>query len=229
MMYVLWVFLPGAAIASCIAGHIWRYRTDRFLGYLYGPHTDRAQRFGSVAFRLGAVGMFTARIAEVLLAGPHSRTSGTTHVMLSALQIIAVPLAVIGAGIILIPPLIAAEAKPRVTPIDRITIPVLIAALLSAVLITFDPYSTDDRYRTAETLFTWSRSLVGLHPNPGAMEHAPVIYQARGLILMLLIAIWPYTRLAGIFTIPLLRLLRRIGRVAQSWQLAVPRRLRHSV
>ncbi|WP_327141555.1 respiratory nitrate reductase subunit gamma [Nocardia sp. NBC_01327] len=229
MMYVLWVFLPGAALASCIAGHIWRYRTDRFLGYLYCPRADRGQRFGSLAFRLGAAGMFTARIAEVLLAGPHSRTTGDAHLLLSALQMIAVPLAVVGAGLILIPPLIAAEARPRITPIDRITVPVLVAALLSSVLITFDPYSTNDRYRTAETLFTWCRSLVALHPNPGVMVHAPVIYQARGLIVMLLLAIWPYTRLAGIFSIPMLRLLRRLGRVAQSWQLAMPRRLRHSV
>ncbi|MRH87734.1 hypothetical protein GFY24_09760 [Nocardia sp. SYP-A9097] len=213
MVYVLWVFLPAVALASCVVGHLWRYRRDRFLSYLYGPKIDRAQWFGSLAFRTGVPLLFAVRVTEVTVTGPHSRTGGLVDVVLTVLQCIVVPLAVIGAGLILIPPLITAEARPRITPIDRMTLPVLIAALLSAVLVTFDPYSTDDRYRTAETLFTWSRSLVTLHPDPAVMQHAPVIYQARGLIVMLLIAIWPYTRLAGIFAVPVLRVLRRVGGV----------------
>lgn len=217
MMYVWWVFLPCAALASCVVGHIWRYRHDRFLGYLYGPHTDRTQRFGSLAFRVGVPLLFAVRITEVLVSGTHSRASGGMQVMLVAGQLVAIPLAIVGAGLILIPPLISAEARPRITPIDRITLPVLIAALLSAVLIAIDPNSTDSRYRTAETLFTWARSLVTLQPNPEVMQNAPAIYQARGLIVMLLIAIWPYTRLAGIFTVPLLRLLRRAAGVVRWW------------
>lgn len=224
MMYVLWVFLPCAALASCVTGHIWRYRHDRFLGYLYGPHVDRAQRFGSLAFRTGVPLLFVVRIAEVIASGPHSRSSGGTEVVLTVGQIIAVPLAMIGAGLILIPPLIAADTHTRITRVDRITLPVLAAALLSSVLITFDPYSTDSRYRTAETLFTWARSLVTLHPHPEVMQHAPTIYQARGLIVMLLIAIWPYTRLAGIFTVPVSRLFGHASRVVQAWPLTASRK-----
>ncbi|WP_330180303.1 respiratory nitrate reductase subunit gamma [Nocardia sp. NBC_01503] len=224
MMYVLWVFLPVAAVASCVAGHLWRFRRDRFLGYLYGPHVDTAQRFGSLAFRTGVPLLFVVRVTEVTVSGPHSRTGGGVSALLTVTQSVAIPLAAIGAGLILIPPLITAEARPRITPIDRMTLPVLVAALLSSVLVTFDPYSTDDRYRTAETLFTWIRSLVTLHPNAVVMQHAPIIYQARGLIVLLLIAMWPYTRLAGIFTVPLLRVLRRSAAVVRSWPIPVPRK-----
>lgn len=214
MGYVLWVFLPVAALASCVAGHIWRFRRDRFLGYLYGPHTDRVLLFGSRAFRIGVPMVFAVRITEVLASGPHSRTDGGLNVVLTAVQMVGIPLAIAGAGLILIPPLISVEARPHITPIDRVTLPVLVAALLSAVLIAIDPNSTDNRYRTAETLFTWVRSLLTLHPNPDVMQHAPAIYQLRGVIVMLLVAIWPYTRLAGIFTVPLLRLFRRTAGMA---------------
>lgn len=223
MMYVLWVFLPVAAVASCVGGHLWRFRRDRFLSYLYGPQIDRAQWFGSLAFRAGVPMLFMVRVTEVTVSGPHSRAGGGISALLTVTQSIAIPLAAIGAGLILIPPLITAEARPRITPIDRMTLPVLVAALLSSVLVTFDPYSTHDRYRTAETLFTWIRSLLTLHPNAQVMQHAPIIYQARGLIVLLLIAMWPYTRLAGIFTVPLLRVLRRSVAVVRSWPIPVPR------
>ncbi|GAB4588146.1 respiratory nitrate reductase subunit gamma [Nocardia sp. IFM 10818] len=223
MVYLLWVVLPGIAVASCLAGHLWRYQHDRFLGYLYGPHADRAQRFGSLAFRIGVPLLFAVRITEALAAGPHSRATGVPAVILTAGQIIAIPLAMAGACLILIPPLIDADPRPRITSIDRITLPVLAATLLSGFLITFDPYSTETRYRTAEYLFAWARSLATFRPEPEVMQHAPAIYQARALILVLLIAIWPYTRLAGIFTVPLSRLYRRTARLSRArWAGASP-------
>ncbi|MFJ4655436.1 respiratory nitrate reductase subunit gamma [Nocardia sp. NPDC088792] len=212
MMYVVWVLLPCAAVVSFAGGHLWRYRRDRFRGPRYGPYADTAQRLGALSFRIGVPVLFVARIAEVLASGPHSRPGGHIGPFLITLQVIAIPLAVAGAAVLLIPPLIAADAHARVSPLDRITLPVLIAALLSSILVSFDPHSTDHGYLAAETLFTWVRSLVTLHPDAAVMQHAPAMYQARGLIVMLLVAIWPYTRLAGVFTVPTARLLRKLAR-----------------
>ncbi|MBL1074764.1 respiratory nitrate reductase subunit gamma [Nocardia sp. 2] len=218
MVTLIWVGLPYAAAFSCLAGHLWRYRHDRFLGHLYGPRLDRTQRFGVRAFRIGIPVLFATRVAEVLASGPDSGPEGATRVVLTALLLLAVPLALVGVGLIMIPPLIDADPHARVTPVDRLTLPVLIATMVSGVLVKFDPGPDDGRYTTAETLFTWVRSLVTLHPDPAAMAHAPAIYQARGLIILLLIAIWPYTRLAGIFAIPALRLLQRAAGFRQrSW------------
>lgn len=212
MMYVVWVLLPCAAVLSFVVGHLWRYRRDRFRGPSYGPHADVAQRLGALSFRIGVPLLVVARIAELLASGPHSRPGGHIEPLLITLQIIAVPLAMAGAAVLLIPPLIAADTHTRVTPLDRITLPVLVAALLSSILVSFDPHSTDRGYLMAETLFTWVRSLVTLHPDVAVMQHAPAMYQARGVIVMLLIAVWPYTRLAGIFAVPATRLLRNLAR-----------------
>lgn len=215
MMIALWVLLPCAAIPSCIAGHIWRYRHDGFRAFPYGVHGDRAHNFGAWAFRVGVPLLFAARITEVLAAGPHSRPEGAIRVIVIALQLVAIPLAVVGASLIMVPTLITGDNRALVSPLDRITLPVIVAALVTSMLVTFDPTSTNDRYRTAETLFTWVRSLVALHPDPVVMVHAPLIYQARGISVMILIAIWPYTRLAGIFATPLLHTLPRLTLAAR--------------
>ncbi|MFI9509729.1 respiratory nitrate reductase subunit gamma [Nocardia sp. NPDC052566] len=206
MTYLLWIFLPYSAFLSFVLGHVWRFRHDRFRA---DPYVDEAQRLGLMLFRAGVGLVLTTRIVEIFTTGPHTKPEGAPHVALSVAQMIALPLATIGAGLLLIPPLIAAGPRPAVTPVDRLTLPVLLACLATAVIIEFDPNSTDIHYRTAETLFTWFRSLLVLHPNKEAMRDAPFIYQARALILLLLIGIWPYTRLAGTFAVPALRLLRR--------------------
>ncbi|MEC3957840.1 respiratory nitrate reductase subunit gamma [Nocardia sp. CDC153] len=208
MMGVWWVVLPYAAVASCVVGHVWRYRRDGFRGFLYGTHVDGAQRVGVGAFRVGLPVVCAVRIAEAFASGPHSRPDAGVRVVLIVGQLVGVPLTVAGAVLILVPSLIAADTRGRVSPLDRMTLPLLAAALMSAILVTFDANSTDNGYRTAETLFVWARSLMVVHPDPAVMAHAPALYQCRALIVMLIIAIWPYTRLAGILFVPILRTLR---------------------
>ncbi|MFD0360887.1 respiratory nitrate reductase subunit gamma [Nocardia sp. GCM10030253] len=209
MLSLLWIILPYSAFLSFAVGHLWRYRRDRFHSYTARPDMDRTQRLGSTAFRIGFGIVVGARITDMIASGPHSRPEGSIYVVILIVEIIAGVAAMIGAALLFLPDLIASPARPAITRLDRITLPVLIAGLLSGVLIRFDPNSSDAGYRTAESLFAWFRSLFTLHPYPEAMRHAPLIYQARGLILLLLIAIWPYTRLAGIFAGPIIRLIPR--------------------
>lgn len=205
-MSLLWIMLPYSAFLSFAVGHLWRHRRDRFRSYLAHQDMDRAQRLGSIVFPLGFGIVVAARITDMISAGAHSRPEGTIYVAILVVEMIAGVLAATGAVLLFVPDLIASPARPATTWVDRMTVPVLVAGLLSGVMIRFDPNSSDNGYRTAESLFAWFRSLFTLHPNPEAMQHAPLIYQARGLILLLLIAMWPYTRLAGIFAGPVIRL-----------------------
>ncbi|MFI6999155.1 respiratory nitrate reductase subunit gamma [Nocardia sp. NPDC050175] len=210
MMSVLWIILPYSAFLSFIVGHLWRYRHDRFGWYSSGSELDRAQRIGATAFRIGLSGVIAARITDFLTAGPHSRPDGSIYLTLTIVEIGALATATIGAVLLFVPDMIGSPARRAVSPLDRVTFPILVAGLLTWVAIKFDPNSTDNGYRIAETLFAWFRSLFSLHPNPEAMQRAPFIYQTRGLVLMLFIAIWPYTRLASFLAEPAYRVARRV-------------------
>ncbi|MFI6361828.1 respiratory nitrate reductase subunit gamma [Nocardia sp. NPDC050630] len=209
MTSLLWIVLPYSAFVSFVLGHVWRYRRDGFRNYTRYPEMDRSQRFGSTAFRSGVCLIVVVRLIKVFTAEPHARPSGALHVVATIVQIGGVAAASVGAVLLFLPDLIAGPSHPVITPLDRITFPALSAALLSGVIIEYDPTTVAREYRTGETLFAWFRSLCTIDPHPEAMQHAPLIYQARGLILLLTLGIWPFTRLAGIFAGPVVRLVLR--------------------
>ncbi|WP_169814186.1 respiratory nitrate reductase subunit gamma [Nocardia mexicana] len=200
MTVLLWIVLPYCALGSFALGHLWRFRRDRFRP---SPDADRAEWYGAIAFRLGATLVVAARLTDLLASGPHNHPPEAFYLVILAVEVVALPTAAAGAVMLILPSMIAGTHRTPITPVDRITLPVLTAMLLSGVLIRMDPNSTGDHYRTAETLFTWARSLPTLHPNPAAMAAAPALYQARGLIIVLLLAVWPYTRLADLFAGPI--------------------------
>ncbi len=189
-----WIILPYSAFLCFVLGHVWRFRHDRFAAIDVWTGDGRLHGIARAACRYGIGVMLAARILDLLYSGPHD-----------VMEMAALPVAVAGAVLYIVPSMIADPDRRSVSPVDRLTLPVLCGVLLSWAAVKFDPGSLEGRSRAAETLFVWFRSLFTVHPNPDVMVHAPGLYQARGLMILLLIAIWPYTRLGGLFIGPLVR------------------------
>ncbi|MFN8629209.1 MAG: respiratory nitrate reductase subunit gamma [Chloroflexota bacterium] len=56
-------------------------------------------------------------------------------------------------------------------------------------------------YRTDVSV--WVRSILLLQPQPDLMAAAPPTFQAHALAAMTLFAMWPFTRLVHVFSVPL--------------------------
>ncbi|MCM6775917.1 respiratory nitrate reductase subunit gamma [Nocardia sp. CDC159] len=209
MMSALWIILPYSAFACFALGHLWRYRYDRFGRPEPGPDAGRLERLGPNLFRIGVAGAVLARTTDMLAARPGPHT--WIHTAVTVVELAAQPLAILGALLLIVPPLITAVPRSRVSWLDRCTLPVLAAVALSRVAITFAAGPGAGENLIEDTLFVWFRSLFTPHPTAETMLHAPPMFQARGLILLLLIAIWPYTRLGGTFAGPLVRLAHRLA------------------
>lgn len=199
-----WIILPYSAFLCFAVGQVWRFRRDRFAVMDVWTGDGRLDRIGTAACRYGIGTMLAARVLDVVFSGPHEHPHGAVRLIIDAIQVVGMPVAVAGAVLFIVPPMIADPNHGSVSPVDRLTLPVLAGVLMSWVAVEFDPGSRDGRSR-AETLFTWFRSLFTAHPNPDVMVHAPGLYQFRALMILLLIAIWPYTRLGGLFIGPLVR------------------------
>jgi len=199
-----WIILPYSAFLCFVLGHVWRFRHDGFAVIDVWTGDGRLHGIGRAACRYGIGTMLVARILELLYSGPHAHPQGMVRLVIDVMEMVALPVAVAGVVLYMVPPMIADPDHRSVSPVDRLTLPVLGGVLLSWAAVKFDPGSFGGR-SPADTLFIWFRSLFTVHPNPDVMVHAPGLYQARGLMILLLIAIWPYTRLGGLFIGPLVR------------------------
>jgi nitrate reductase gamma subunit len=79
--------------------------------------------------------------------------------------------------------------------------PVLAAAILSGMLATVWG-SAIEREEYRETVSPWFRGLFLLQPNADLMVGASLVYQAHALIALLLFALWPFTRLVHVWSVP---------------------------
>ncbi|MEG8178429.1 respiratory nitrate reductase subunit gamma [Nocardia terpenica] len=208
MKCLLWIILPYSSFLSFAAGHLWRYRRDRFQGSDPGAETDRSELLGAMMFRLGIVLVLLSRITIALTSKPDP--PGAVYTATFAVKVVAVPLTILGALVLFGPSLVAGGPRTIVSPVDRFTLPMLTATALSSAAVGFAPDPDDTEYHSATMIFAWFRSLITLHPLPDTMVHTPLPYQIRALTLMVLVAIWPYTRLGGTFVAPVIRALDRL-------------------
>ncbi|MBY8855183.1 respiratory nitrate reductase subunit gamma [Nocardia sp. CA2R105] len=208
MTTLVWLVVPYLAFASFGVGHWWRWRHDRFRSGVAGGRTD-ISRTGLWLFRIGILVVLLPRIGRILLSRTHFGFSVSVSQVALVSEAIAAPIALTGAVLLLLPAMVNGSTRP-VTIVDRITLPILAAAILSGVLVIFDPKSTGSQDISEHTLFVWFPSLFGLDPQPGVMAHAPLLYRVRGLTVILAIAVWPYTRLAGLFARPIGHGIRRL-------------------
>jgi nitrate reductase gamma subunit len=200
MAAIVWIGAPYIAFASFIWGHRWRWRLDRFRSGV-GGRAEISQT-GLWLLRIGLLVALLPRMSEMVLHRADSGLAADVSRVLAGSEIVGAPIALVGAILVLLPDLVEASAHP-VTILDRVTLPILATTLITGAVVAFDPNNG-----ATTTLFVWFPSLFSLHPDGAAMVHAPFMDQARGVMIVLTIAVWPYTRLCGILFCPIERAVR---------------------
>jgi nitrate reductase gamma subunit len=205
----LWVVLPYSALVLCVAGHIWRYRHDKF-GW-----TSRSTQllegrwlaWGSNLFHYGALAAIGGHVLGMLIPTQLTRAVGVSepdYHLISAVAGSAAGIACVVGFVILV----ARRAYfPRVrrttTPIDVATY-VLLALLIGLGLAeTLAVNAFGGGYNYRDSVAIWFRGLFILDPRPQLMAAAPIIYQVHAAAAWLLYALWPFSRLVHVWSIPL--------------------------
>src|SRR6266568_9057902 len=154
-----WIILPYSAFLCFVLGHVWRFRHDRFAAIDVWTGDGRLHGIARAACRYGIGVMLAARILDLLYSGPHAHPQGAVRLVIDVMEMAAMPVAVAGVVLYIVPSMIADPNHRSVSPVDRLTLPVLCGVLLSWAAVKFDPGSLEGRSRAAETLFVWFRSL----------------------------------------------------------------------
>ena len=78
--------------------------------------------------------------------------------------------------------------------------PLLVLTIAAGVAATIDTVA--DRYAYRETVSPWFRGIFTLQPDGGLMVGAPFVFQLHVVMAWLLFAIWPFTRLVHVWSVP---------------------------
>lgn len=214
MTYLLWITVPYIAFTSFVLGHIWRYRNDQF-GWTTRSsqlYESRLLRLGSPLFHFGILGVIMGHILGLLV--PESWTEDldipeSVYHMVSLVGGLAAGVATVAGIAILAYRRITVRAVHRATSgLDKLMYPMLIAALVTGMANTIGPNMIGGGYDYRQTVAPWLRGLLRFDPQPDLMVHAPLTYQIHGVVVMILLGIWPYTRLVHMFSAPIGYLVR---------------------
>jgi nitrate reductase gamma subunit len=205
---LLYAVLPYAAIAVFAVGTAWRYRNDQ---YGWGARStqfleSRVLRFGSTIFHLGVLAAIGGHVLGILVPRSWTAAVGVSD---SAYHALAVAGGVTAGAAVLVGFAVLAYRRlrfPRVrvttTRMDLAVFALLAFGIVTGLLATLTNLGDSVAYR--ETVAPYFRQVFVFDPQPDLMTGGGVspIFQIHVVGVWLLYALWPFTRLVHVWSIP---------------------------
>lgn len=223
----LWVALPYVCIASFGVGHVWRYRRDQYMWTARSTQLleRRLLMVGSVLFHFGMLAAIAGHVLGILVPRSWTEAVGISdnayHWLAVAGGLFASVLVAAGILVLVYRRLAVDRVAATTLRSDRILYPLLVLTIAAGIAATLS--TTADRYAYRETVSPSFRGLFTLQPDGGLMVGAPFVFQLHVVTAWLLFAIWPFTRLVHVWSVPVTYL----GRAPILYRSRRQRRARH--
>ena len=208
MSTALWVVAPYLMVVVLVGGTIWRWRYDRF-GWTTRSsqlHESRLLRIGSPLFHFGLLVVILGHVVGLVVPEDWTDALGVSEAMyhLSAIGLgsVAGVCTLVGVAILIYRRRATGPVFLATTRNDKAMYVVLVAALVAGLATTLLANAVGGGYDYRTTVAVWFRGVFWLHPRADLMAGAPLGFQLHAAIGMLLIALFPYTRLVHAFAAP---------------------------
>lgn len=208
MGIVLWQVLPYLALGSFVLGHWWRYKYDKF-GWTTRSsqmYESRLLQIGSPLFHFGLLFVIAGHVVGLVVPKSWTQAVGITqemyHVLAVGLGAVAGFCTIVGMIILLYRRRMTPSVFSATTANDKIMYVFLAGAILTGLANTVLG-NVFGHYDYREGVSIWFRQVFALRPDPDLMSAAPLTFQLHAVIVMLLFAMWPFTRLVHVFSAPL--------------------------
>ena len=203
----VWLVLPYVSVTIFLVGHWWRYRRDQFGWTSRSTQLleSRLLAWGSPLFHLGALAAIGGHVLGILVPASVTAKVGISESAYHHLSGVAGGLAGLAclAGYAILAFRRAEVPRVRLTTtVMDVVVFVLLGVLIvlgEALTLGYTLFGTAYDYR--ETVGPWFRSL-WYDPQPSLMADAPVGYQIHAALPWLLYAVWPFSRLVHVWSIP---------------------------
>ena len=202
---VLFVIFPYVALILAVVGGIQRYVIRPFsYSSLSSQFFEKRQQFwGSIHFHYGVVLILTAHLLAALFPGFWSRLVGAP-VRLYVLEITGAALgvfAVLGLALLIVRRRFNSRARVVTSMMDWILLAVLLVQVVTGVIIALIYRWGSVWY--LHTAVPWLWSLARLSPQTNSIAALPWIAKLHFLNAFVLVALYPFSRLVHVFTIPI--------------------------
>jgi len=204
-----WVIFPYLVFTIFVVGHIYRYNTDQ-----YGWTAKSSEfmekntlKWGSILFHVGILMVLGGHVVGLLIPKSWTEALGMTEDMYHMGAIFGGGFAgiITLAGIMIL--LFRRVNVKRVRMTSSFS-DILIAIVLF-VEIAMGMYNTlgynllVGGFDYRESLAPWLRGLLVFRPDPTLMSEVPLFFKLHTILAFSIFAIWPFTRLVHVWSIPL--------------------------
>ncbi|HYQ74361.1 respiratory nitrate reductase subunit gamma [Cellulomonas sp.] len=208
---LLWVVVPYVCLAVFVLGHVWRYRYDKF-GWTTRSsqlYERRLLRWASPLFHFGILAVFLGHVMGLGIPKSWTRAVGMSDEVYHAL---AISIGAVAGVCTLVGLVLLIYRRRTVGPVFRATTRMdKVMYLVLAVVIALGMWNTvagsilnlGGHYDYREGVSVWFRGIFRFDLHPELMADAPLGFQLHGMAAMLLFALWPFTRLVHVFSVPL--------------------------
>ncbi|KXG45040.1 respiratory nitrate reductase subunit gamma [Tepidibacillus decaturensis] len=205
----LWVIYPYVTITIFILGHIYKYNRDQ-IGWSARSSEimeKRLLKWGSPLFHYGIIFAFFGHVAGILVPKSVYETLRVPdelyHLGAVAIGGVVGVMALIGLVILVIRRLTVSRIRLFTQRMDWFTEFVLLLVVFQGVYVTVIRNFLVGEFDYRSTVGPWFRSLFTFSPDPTLMRDVPLSFQIHILLAFLLFALWPFTRLVHLWSLPL--------------------------
>jgi nitrate reductase gamma subunit len=198
-----------------VLGHVWRWRFDR-LGWTSRSSQLLEQRWlrvGSPLFHIGLLGVLGGHVVGILVPQRATRAVGVSDQLYHVFSLAAGgafgALALLGILILTLRRLLVPAVRCTGRQVDLAVDVLLLVVIALGMGETIGWQLGVGEYAYRDTVAVWFRGLFAFHPHASLLSGAPWIYQAHTLASLALFALWPFSRLVHVWTIPVQYVARR--------------------
>lgn len=207
----LWVVIPYVAITVFIVGHVWRYRRDQFGWTSLSTQLleSRLLKWGSPLFHYGAMAAIGGHVLGILIPASATAAVGVDeyayHLISAIAGTVAGVVCIVGLAILIYRRATVRRVAVTTSWLDlaTYTLLALIIGLGIGETLTHNAFGGGPNgYDYRSSIAIWFRSLIIFDPSTRAITSAPLIYQIHATSAWLLYALWPFSRLVHVWSIP---------------------------
>ena len=205
----LWVIFPYICIAIFVVGHVYRYKVDKFHWTAKSSEFIEKKQLmvGSLLFHLGIIPVILGHISGLGIPKEWMRALGVNDHMyhLGAIWIGGFFgfVTLLGMFILTFRRFSIKAVRKLSSASDMVVNTLLLIIVFMGMYATIVTNAVNPAFDYRDTISVWFRDLFLLRPDPSYMMGVPVSFQIHILAAFLIFALWPFTRLVHVWSVPL--------------------------